>query len=116
MALAAGTRLGRYEIRTPLGKGGMGEVYLAEDTQLERTVALKTLPTDVARDRERMHRFMREAKATAALSHPNIAHVYEIGEAEGIVFIAMEYVEGETLRQYLKRERPGTDGALDIAL
>lgn len=116
MALAVGTRLGRYEIRSPIGKGGMGEVYLAEDTQLERTIALKTLPTDVARDRERMHRFIREAKATAALSHPNIAHIYEIGEAEGTTFIAMEYVEGETLRQHLKRERVSTDEALGIAL
>src|SRR4051794_40753029 len=116
MALAAGTRLGRYEIRSPIGKGGMGEVYLAQDTQLERDIALKTLPPDVARDRERMHRFVREAKATAALSHPNIAHIYEIGEAEGTTFIAMEYIEGQTLRQYLKRERLSLDEALNIAL
>jgi eukaryotic-like serine/threonine-protein kinase len=116
MTLAAGTRLGRYEIRSPLGKGGMGEVYLAYDTQLERTIALKTLPPDVARDQQRMHRFIREAKATAALSHPNIAHIYEIGETEGTTFIAMEYVEGQTLRRYLKRESPTPDEALNIAL
>src|SRR5215210_6215855 len=115
MALDAGTRLGRYEIRSSIGKGGMGEVYLAQDTQLERTIALKTLPPDVASDLQRMHRFVREAKAAAALSHPNIAHVYEIGEAEGTTFIAMEYVEGQTLRQYLKKRGLMLSEALDIA-
>ena len=116
MTLEAGTRLGRYEIRSPIGKGGMGEVYLAQDTQLERTIALKTLPPDVASDQQRMHRFVREAKAAAALSHPNIAHVYEIGEAEGTTFIAMEYVEGQTLRRYLKSASLVLDEALNIAL
>jgi serine/threonine-protein kinase len=116
MTLEAGTRLGRYEIRSPIGKGGMGEVYLAQDTQLERIIALKTLPLDVASDQQRMLRFIREAKATAALSHPSIAHVYEIGEAAGTTFIAMEYVEGQTLRQYLKSVRLTLDEALNIAL
>ncbi|HEY6187726.1 MAG TPA: protein kinase [Pyrinomonadaceae bacterium] len=116
MTIAAGTRLGRYEIRSPIGKGGMGEVYLARDTQLDRTVALKLLPPDVASDQQRMNRFVREAKATAALSHPNIAHIYEIGEADGVTFIAMEYVEGRTLRQYMKSASIPLDEALYIAL
>lgn len=116
MTFEAGTRLGRYEIRSPIGKGGMGEVYLAQDTQLERTIALKTLPLEVASDQQRMHRFVREAKAAAALSHPSIAHIYEIGEAKGTTFIAMEYVEGQTLRQYSKKSRLTLDEALNIAL
>ncbi len=97
MTLQAGTRLGRYEIRSPLGAGGMGEVYLAQDTQLDRTVAVKILPADVARDQGRMRRFVQEAKAASALNHPNIAHIYEIGEADGASFIAMEHVEGQAL-------------------
>jgi serine/threonine protein kinase/tricorn protease-like protein len=97
VALAAGIRLGRYEIRSQLGAGGMGEVYLAHDTQLGRTVALKIMSSDVARDQQRMHRFLQEARAASALSHPNIAHIYEIGEANGMSFIAMEHVEGESL-------------------
>jgi serine/threonine protein kinase len=96
MTIAAGTRLGRYEIRSQLGAGGMGEVYLVWDTQLDRKLALKILPVDVS-NRERMRRFIQEAKAASALSHPNIAHVYEIGETNSISFIAMEYVEGQTL-------------------
>src|SRR5438034_4109103 len=97
MTLVAGTRLGRYEIRSQLGAGGMGEVYLAHDTKLDRKVALKVLPADVASNRDRMERFVREAKSAAALNHPNIAHIYEIAEADGVHFIAMELVEGETL-------------------
>ncbi len=80
--LSAGTKIGRYEIRSQIGVGGMGEVYLAEDTQLDRKVALKILPPDLALKRERMARFVREAKAAAALNHPNIAHIYEIGEQD----------------------------------
>src|SRR5882672_5277640 len=105
MSLATGTKLGRYEIRTQIGAGGMGEVYLAQDTKLDRKVALKILPADLGSNRDRMERFVREAKAAAALNHPNIAHVYEIGESEGINFIAMEYVEGLTLREKIHRER-----------
>ncbi len=97
MAIPSRTRLGRYEVHSRIAAGGMGEVYLAHDTQLERTVALKILPADVASDRQRMRRFIQEAKATAALHHPNIAHIYEIGETEGTNFIAMEFIEGETL-------------------
>src|SRR5262245_9549371 len=79
MNLAIGSRLGHYELLSPLGKGGMGEVYLAQDTRLGRQVALKILPTEVAANQERMRRFVQEAKAAAALNHPNIAHIYEIG-------------------------------------
>jgi serine/threonine protein kinase len=96
MTLAAGTQLGRYEIHSKIGEGGMGEVYLAEDTRLHRKVALKILPINVAANQDRMRRFEQEATAAAALNHPNIAHIYEIGEGEGVNFIAMEFVEGET--------------------
>jgi eukaryotic-like serine/threonine-protein kinase len=88
-----------YKIVRLLGEGGMGEVYLAEDTKLQRKVALKLLPADFASNQERMRRFVREARTASALNHPSIAHIYEIGEAEGVSFIAMEYVEGETLRE-----------------
>jgi serine/threonine protein kinase len=101
MTLAAGTRLGRYEIRSQLGAGGMGEVYLAEDSELHRSVALKVLPSDVSSNRDRMRRFKQEATAAAALNHPNIAHIYEIGERGGTNFIAMEFVDGLTLRQLI---------------
>src|SRR6266536_3557716 len=81
MSIAEGTRLGPYEVLSPLGSGGMGEVYLAQDTRLDRKVALKILPAGVASHRDRMERFVREAKAAAALNHPNIAHIYEIGSS-----------------------------------
>src|SRR5437899_2510475 len=101
MALTVGTKLGRYEIRAKIGEGGMGEVYLAEDMQLRRRVALKILPREVASNKDRMRRFTQEAQAAAALNHPNIAHIYEIGEADGLHFIAMEFVDGLTLRQLI---------------
>src|SRR6266516_1003045 len=101
MTIAAGTKLGRYEIRSKIGEGGMCEVYLAEDTQLHRKVALKVLPADVAANKDRMRRFNQEATAAAALNHPNIAHIYEIGESEGTNFIAMEYIDGQTLRELI---------------
>ncbi|HEY0004256.1 MAG TPA: protein kinase [Pyrinomonadaceae bacterium] len=105
MTIPAGTLLGRYEIQSTLGAGGMGEVYLASDIKLERTVALKLLPAKFADDAERMRRFLQEARAAAALNHPHIAHIYEIGEAEGTHFIAMEYVHGETLREKIYYNR-----------
>ena len=95
--ISPGTKLGHYEILSQLGAGGMGEVYLAHDTTLDRKVALKLLPTELASSADRMRRFVQEAKAAAALNHPNIAHVYEIGEHEGHHFIAMEFIEGTTL-------------------
>src|SRR5882762_11044816 len=97
--IVAGTKLGRYEIRSKLGQGGMGEVYLAQDTEMDRKVALKILPAELAVSQDRMRRFVQEAKAAAALNHPNVAHIYEIGERDGLNFIAMEYVDGKTLRE-----------------
>src|SRR6266536_2701317 len=96
--IGAGTKLGRYESGSKIGEGGMGEIYLAQDTKLDRKVALKILPAEVAANQDRMRRFTQEAKAAAALNHPNIAHIYEIGEANGVHFIAMEFVDGHTLR------------------
>src|SRR6267378_957370 len=101
MSLITGARIGRYEIRSKIGEGGMGEVYLAEDTQLRRRVALKILPTEIAANQDRMRRFVQEAQAAAALNHPNIAHIYEIGERDGTHFIAMEFVDGVTLRHLI---------------
>ena len=107
-AFSTGTKFGRYEIRSKLGEGGMGEVYLAQDAKLDRKVALKVLPPQVAALHDRMRRFTQEAKAAAALNHPNIAHVYEIDEVEGQHFIAMEFIDGQTLRQIIH------DGATDL--
>ena len=105
MILTAGTHLGRYEIRSPIGAGGMGEVYLAHDAQLDRPVALKLLPADVTKDEDRLRRFQQEARATSALNHPNILTIYEIGEAEGTHFIATEFIDGATLRARLTQSR-----------
>jgi len=98
MSIASGTLLGRYEIHSMLGEGGMGEVYLAQDTKLDRQIALKILPEDLANDAERMQRFVREAKSASALNHPNIITIYEIGEFDSTHFIATEYIEGDELR------------------
>src|SRR5213080_1524961 len=105
MALTPGTKLGRYEIRAKIGEGGMGEVYLGEDMQLRRRVALKILPLEVASNKDRMRRFTQEAQAAAALNHPHIAHIYEIGESDGTHFIAMEFVDGLTLRRLIHEKQ-----------
>jgi serine/threonine-protein kinase len=105
MTLESGTKLGRYEIRSQIGAGGMGEVYLAQDTKLDRKVALKILPADLAANEDRMRRFVQEAKAAAALNHPNIATIYEIGESDNVNFIAMEFIDGVTLREKIHQER-----------
>src|SRR5436190_968922 len=103
-SLSPGTKLGHYEILSKLGAGGMGEVFLAQDTTLDRKLAIKILPAELAANPDRMRRFVQEAKATAALTHANIAHVYEIGEAGGVHFIAMEFIDGTTLREKIYRE------------
>ena len=99
MTLATGTRLGHYEILSPLGAGGMGEVYRAKDPRLGREVAIKVLPEALALDRDRISRFEQEARAASALNHPNIVTIHEIGRAGDVAFIAMELVEGKTLRE-----------------
>ena len=104
MSIEAGTVIGRYEIRSQIGAGGMGEVYLAKDTKLERIVALKMLRAEVASDEDRMRRFVLEAKAAAALNHPNIAHIYDIGEEGGAKFMTMEFIDGVTLRTKIHNE------------
>src|SRR5438045_4842427 len=108
MKLAPGTRLGPYEVISPVGAGGMGEVYRAKDTQLKRDVALKVLPSAFANDPERMARFRREAEVLAALNHPNIAAIYGI-EQQALV---MEMVEGETLADKIKPGPLGVTTAL----
>ena len=114
MTLTAGTKLGRYEIHSQLGAGGMGEVYLARDTKLERTLALKVLPAEVAADRNRMSRFVQEAKAASALNHPNILTIYEIDEVDQFHFIAAEFIDGETLRQKMKSTSLTLSDVLDV--
>lgn len=111
-----GSQLGPYEILSLLGSGGMGEVYLARDPRLERQVAVKILPPEVTQDPERLRRFVLEARAASALNHPNIATIYEIGEAEGIPFISMEYIEGETLQARIRQRRPELEEILDIGI
>jgi Tol biopolymer transport system component/predicted Ser/Thr protein kinase len=101
VTLASGTRIGSYEILAPLGKGGMGEVYRARDSKLAREVAIKVLPETLAADASRLSRFEKEARTASSLNHPNIVTIYEIGEADGVSFIAMELVSGRTLRELL---------------
>jgi len=107
---------GKYQIREELGRGGMGIVYKAEDTKLKRTVALKFLPPELARDKEARERFIREAQAAAALDHPNICTVYEADEAEGKAFISMAYIEGESLRKIITKGPIKYDKAMEIAI
>ncbi|MCA1637458.1 MAG: serine/threonine protein kinase [Acidobacteria bacterium] len=114
--ISAGDKLGRYLIRSAIGKGGMGEVFLAEDTELERLVALKVLPGDLANDRERMRRFVQEAKSASALNHPNIITIHEIGKTDDTHFIATEYIEGETLHSRLRSEPMNLKYVLDVAI
>ncbi len=116
MALASGTKLGPYEILAPLGAGGMGEVYRARDTRLERVIAIKVLPESVATDAERLRRFEQEAKTVAALNHPNIVSVHDIGEASGIRYIVTELLEGQTLREKLRNGPLSSRRAIEYGL
>ena len=116
MSIDAGTEIGRYKILSKLGQGGMGEVYLAEDTRMRRNVALKILPADVAADRVRMERFVQEAKAASALNHPNIITIYEIDQTESGHFIAVEYIDGQTLRERATSSSMTVGDVLDIAI
>ncbi|MCH8146406.1 MAG: protein kinase [Planctomycetes bacterium] len=115
MALEAGTNLGPYEILSPLGAGGMGEVYLATDSKLDRKVAIKVLPESMTRDKERVARFEREAKLLASLNHSNIAAIHGFDDSDGTRFLVMEYVEGETLGSRLRSGPVAVEDALDIA-
>src|SRR5215471_10804102 len=103
MALSPGIRLGPYEILAPLGAGGMGEVYRAKDTRLERTVALKILPAELSNDQVGKQRFEREAKTISSLNHPHICVLYDVGHQDGMDYLVMECVEGETLGQRLEK-------------
>src|SRR5678816_573375 len=114
MTLAPGTRLGPYEIRAPLGAGGMGEVYIARDLTLDRDVALKALPSGLATDRERVARFEREAKVLASLQHAQIAAIYGLHQHDGMPFLAMELVPGEDLSRRLARGPVPLEEALPI--
>ena len=103
MALESGKRLGPYEILGLIGVGGMGEVYKANDTRLDRTVAIKVLPEHLASSSERRERFLREAKAISKLNHPHICTLYDVGKQDGADYLVMEYIEGETLAERLTK-------------
>src|SRR5439155_26703428 len=119
MTIAAGTKLGRYEIRSKIGAGGMGEVYLARDTQLGRDVAVKVLPSTYSDDTDRLHRFEQEACAAGALNHPNILIVHDVGTHDGAPYVVSELLEGETLRERIggtaQPQRKAIDYALQVA-
>jgi serine/threonine protein kinase/tetratricopeptide (TPR) repeat protein len=116
MSPDTGTKIGRYNITSPLGAGGMGEVFLARDTQLDRNVALKLLSEEFTKNEDRMKRFVQEAKSASALNHPNIIIIHEIGESDGAHFIATEYIEGETLRARIDRSQLSVEQILDIGM
>src|SRR6202007_2214704 len=102
MALSSGTKLGPYEIRSPLGAGGMGEVYRARDTRLNRDVAIKILPASFSADPDRLQRFCQESRAAGAVDHPNILSIFDIGEDRGAPYVVSELLEGESLRERLR--------------
>src|SRR5262252_1006985 len=102
MSLSPGTRLGSFEIVGPLGAGGMGEVYKAHDTRLDRIVAIKILPESLARDTQARERFDREARAISSLNNPHICTLFDVGQQDGMAFLVMEFIEGETLSQRLE--------------
>src|SRR5437867_13087655 len=108
MALSSGTRLGPYEILSAIGAGGMGEVYKARDTRLDRIVAIKVLTDVLAGDPQFRDRFEREARTVSQLKHPNICTLHDVGRQDGVDFLVMEFLDGETLTQRLVRLKPGT--------
>jgi serine/threonine protein kinase len=114
MALTSGTKLGPYEILSPLGAGGMGEVYRARDTRLDRTVAIKVLPSHLSDNVELRQRFDREAKAISALQHPHICTLHDVGSQDGIEYLVMEYLEGQTLASRLEKGALPVDQVLKI--
>ena len=116
MTASAGKRIGRYDIASPLGAGGMGEVFLARDTQLDRNVALKLLSEEFTRNEDRMKRFVQEARTASALNHPNIIIIHEIGESDGAHFIATEYIEGDTLRDLMQKKHPSIEQVIDVGM
>lgn len=116
MSFSAGTRIGRYVIRSPIGAGGMGRVYLAEDVQLRRKAALKFLAEDLLSEKDHRERFLREARAASALNHPNICTIYEINEENDAPFIAMEYIEGDNLAELIRRRRRTPRQTVEIAI
>src|SRR5512137_1178675 len=116
MALPSGTKLGPYEIQSPLGAGGMGEVYKARDTRLDRMVAIKVLPPDVSGDHDSRARFEREAKTIAALNHSHICTLHDVGEHEGATFLVMELLDGEPLRARLSRSPAAVPLTIDLAI
>ena len=115
MSLAAGTRLAHYEIVEPIGKGGMGEVYRARDGKLGRDVAIKVLPEEFAKDKERLARFEREAKLLASLNHPNIATIHGLEESDGVKALVLELVEGPTLAERIAEGPIPVEETLAIA-
>ncbi|HWN85413.1 MAG TPA: serine/threonine-protein kinase, partial [Vicinamibacterales bacterium] len=115
MPVAAGTQLGPYEVLSVLGVGGMGEVYCALDTRLNRRVALKVLPASNDGDTERLHRFEQEARAASALNHPNIVTIYDVGGAGPLRYMAMELIEGSTLRQLIVHDLLPLTQSLQLA-
>src|SRR5215467_6321005 len=115
MALTIGQQLGSYEITALLGKGGMGEVYRARDTNLKREIAIKILPEEFSRDADRVSRFQREAEVLASLNHPNIGAIHNIDEADGARFLVLELVDGETLADRIARGPVPVEEALGIA-
>ena len=116
MALESGSQLGPYEIESPIGAGGMGEVYKAKDKRLERTVAIKVLPSEVSRDEALRQRLEREAKTISSLNHPNICTLHDIGSQDGVDYLVMEYIEGETLGDVLQAGALTLDKALEYAV
>jgi serine/threonine protein kinase len=116
MALTSGAKLGPYEIQSPLGSGGMFEVYRAHDNRLGREVAIKVLPAEFSRDQDRLRRFEQEARATAALNHPNILAVYDVGTHQDSPYLVTELLEGETLRQRIQSRPVPARKATDYAL